>query len=347
MTMWTDVITPAALTGYARQSLADRERAKGTLAVFLPNRTIPDITARFVAGANGLLDAAEYRAFDAETSIGDRPAGKRVTIDLPPLGRKDLVTEYEQLRARGNVDPEVALRTVTKAAAQTVGAIGDKIELMRGKVIDTGIAAIDENGFTLSADYGRSPSFNVTAPTLWSAGGATPLSFLRTLRDAYLEENGEEPGAILTSRRVLNAAMVSTEFKNLATNAGSSTPPSLVTQDYVQQVLSAYGLPPITLYERRARVAGVTQRVLPDNKLYMLPAATDPNNADGTDLGATFWGTTLEASQPEYGIAEVDRPGVVVGTIRTLDPVGVWVHGAGIGLPALANANLSLAATVL
>ena len=218
---------------------------------------------------------------------------------------------------------------------------------MRGKVLNTGIAAIDENGFTLSADYGRSAEFDVTAGTLWSAGGATPLADLRVWRDAYVDENGEEPGAILTSRRVLNALMASAEFKGLATNSGGTTPPSLVTEDYVRQVLSAYGLPPLTLYERRARVAGSTVRVLPDDKLFLLPAATDPDNAEGTDLGGTFWGTTLEASQPEYGIAEVDRPGIVVGTIRTLDPVGVWVHGAAIGLPVLANANLSMAATVL
>lgn len=347
MTIWTDIITPAAITGYARQSLADRERAKGTLARFLPNRTVNDITARFIAGANGLLDAAEYRAYDAPVSIGDRPTGKRITIDLPPLGRKDLVTEYEQLRTRGNVNPEVALRTVTKAAGQSAGAVADKLEIMRGKVIDTGVAAIDENGFTLSQDYGRSAGFNVTAGTLWSAGGATPLTNLRVWRDAYVDENGEPPGAIVTSRRVLNALMVSTELKNLATNTGSTTSPSLVTEDFVSQVLSAYGLPPISLYDRRARVAGSTVRILPDNRLYFLPEATDPDNEEGTDLGGTMWGTTLESSQPEYDIAEQDRPGIVVGLMRDLDPVGVWVHAAAIGLPFLANANLSMRAEVL
>lgn len=349
MTLWTDVITPAALTGYARQALADRERAKGTLARWLPNRTVPDITARFVAGSNGLIDAAEYRAYDAEASIGERPTGKRVTIDLPPIGRKDLITEYEQLRLRGGgtVDPEVVLRTITRQAALTAGSIGDKAEIMRGKVIDTGIAAIEENGMVVSADFGRSVGFNVTAGTLWSAGGATPLTNLRVWRDAYVDENGEEPGAIVTSRRVLNALMASTEFKGLATNAGGTTPPSLVTEDYVQQVLSSYGLPPITLFDRKARVAGSTVRILPDNRLYLLPAATDPDNAEGTDLGGTFWGTTLESAEPNYAIAEADRPGIVVGTYKTEDPIGTWVHGAAISLPVLANANLSMRAEVL
>jgi len=56
-TLWTDYITPAELTGYARESLADYEAAKGTLAHWLPNREVADIVARFVAGQTGLLDA--------------------------------------------------------------------------------------------------------------------------------------------------------------------------------------------------------------------------------------------------------------------------------------------------
>lgn len=347
MTIWTDIITPAALTGYARQALADRERAKGTLARWLPNKPIPDIVAKFVAGANGLIDAAEYRAYDAETSIGDRPTGKRITIELPPLGRKDLVTEYEQLRLRGGgtIDAELALRSITKQAAQTAGSIGDKAEIMRGKVLDSGKATIDENGFIAEADYGRSNGFNVTAGTLWTANGNTPLSNLRTWRDVWVDENGEEPGAILTSRRVVNALMASAEIKALATT--QATAPSVVTQEFVNNTLSAYGLPPLYIFDRKARVNGSTVRILPDNKLYMLPEPTDPDNADGTDLGATGWGQTLESSQPEYGIEPSEQPGVAMAALRSFDPVGVWVHGAAISLPYLANANLSLAATVL
>ena len=54
MGLWTDLITPAELTGYARAALEDYERSKGTLARWLPNDTVPDIVARFVTGAAGL-----------------------------------------------------------------------------------------------------------------------------------------------------------------------------------------------------------------------------------------------------------------------------------------------------
>ena len=64
-------------------------------------------------------------------------------------------------------------------------------------------------------------------------------------------------------------------------------------------------------------------------------------------LGATYWGTTLETSEPEYNIGELDRPGIVVGTWKTRDPIAVWVHSAAIGMDALGDANLTLRAQVL
>ncbi|SIN33807.1 major capsid protein [Mycobacteroides abscessus] len=345
MTLWTDVITPAALTGYAREALADRERRKGTLAVFLPNRTTNDIVARFVKGTNGLLDAAEYRAYDAETSIGETPGAERVTIELPPLGRKVRVSEYDQLRLRGNVDADAALTGILKEASRLAFAISDKMEVMRGKVIDSGKAAINENGFIATADFGRGAAFTVTAATLWSDPASKPLTDLRLWRDAYVDENGDEPGVILTSRRVLNALMLSAELKALATN--SAVAPGMVTETFIQSVLIDYGLPPIQVFDRRAKVAGQTVRVLPEDKLYLLPAPVAVDDEEGTDLGATVWGTTLESTEPDYEIAEVDRPGIALGTFKTRDPIGVWVHSAAIGLPTLANANLSMAAKVL
>ena len=53
MALWTDVIDSATLTGYVREALADIERRKGSLARYLPNREVPDISVRFVAGQAG------------------------------------------------------------------------------------------------------------------------------------------------------------------------------------------------------------------------------------------------------------------------------------------------------
>jgi hypothetical protein len=67
----------------------------------------------------------------------------------------------------------------------------------------------------------------------------------------------------------------------------------------------------------------------------------------GVNLGATYWGTTLEAGEPEYNIEPLDRPGIVAGTWKTRDPIAVWVHSSAIGLAVLGDANLSLRAQVL
>lgn len=346
MALWTDVIDPATLTGYVRQAMADYEARKGSLSAFLPNREVPDIIARFAAGQSGLLDAAEYRAYDTEVSIGGPPEAKRFTIEMPPLGRKIRVSEYDQLRARGTDQDELVLNSILRTAATVGRAISDRIEVGRGTVINTGKATINENGFIAEADFSRDSSLTVTAGTLWSVSAtASPLTNLRTWNDVLVDMNGEGAGALVMSTRVFNAMTTCAEFRALAaTTAGT---PNIVTREYVQQVLTAFGLPPIIVFDRKVKVAGTVTRVLPDNKVFALPAPVDPNNAEGTDLGGTWWGQTIESMEPEYGLGAAEQPGVVVGAFKTKDPIGVWVHGAAIGLPVLANANLSLAATVL
>ena len=53
MTLWTDLIDPATLTGYARRSLEEYEAEKGSLARWLPNREVADTVVRFVSGQKG------------------------------------------------------------------------------------------------------------------------------------------------------------------------------------------------------------------------------------------------------------------------------------------------------
>jgi hypothetical protein len=43
---------------------------------------------------------ADFRAYDAEPGIGSLPGGKRVTIELPALGKQFPISEYNQLRTR-------------------------------------------------------------------------------------------------------------------------------------------------------------------------------------------------------------------------------------------------------
>ena len=55
----------------------------------------------------------------------------------------------------------------------------------------------------------------------------------------------------------------------------------------------------------------------------------------------------LEAVDPAYGIAEEDRPGIVVGAYQEDDPKSTWVRANAIGMPVVGDANYTAAMTVL
>lgn len=303
MALWTDVVTPLELTMAARQSLDEVERSRSTLSQFLPNRQVNDLSVRLTATGNGLTEVAEFRAYDAETPIGAIPGGKRVTIDLPALGQKIWVSELDQLRMRGRESSALVRNTVGQTAVQVGRAVADRMELLRGQVLATGKATINENQFIAESDFGRDTKLTTTVSNGWQdAAKATPIADLQAVVDSYVDINGEAPGTLLLSKKAMSALMRSEEIRK--TTVGNT--PSLVTQDYVSDLLAAFGLPQVQLYNRTVRQGGKTVRVIDEKTALLLPA-------DGSDLGATFWGTTLESDEPNYGIAEDDRPGIVAG----------------------------------
>jgi hypothetical protein len=317
----------------------DVERQKDTLARWLPNYSVPDVVVRTVVSADGNGALAQYRAFDAETPIGSGGSGTRKVFELLPLGLKERVGEYDQLRARGD-DAQALIRNgIDKAAFRVANAVVDRLELLRGSVLDTAVLTIDENGVKQSVAFGRPGGNTVTAGTLWS-GAAKPLDDLIAWGDVYAAGNqGNQPGAIVTSRRVVAALQRNADIRGLVATVGGT--PGIVSLEALNAVLTAYGLPPIYIYNRKIR----GNNVLPDNKVYLLPAAVDPNGQ--SELGATFYGQTLEAGEPEYGIGASDQPGLVVGAWKTKDPIAAWVHSNAIALPVLVNPVASMVATVL
>lgn len=338
MALWTDIIDPATLTGYIRESLARIEARRGSLARFLPNRIVPDINVRFVAGQSGLVPEAQFRAYDAEPTVGKRPSGRRTTLELPAIGQTIPVTEYDQLRTRGAAD-NVILSQILSTADQVVAAVSDRMERLRGIVLRTGVATIPEIGAADS--FGRDPSHTVTASALWSsATSVSRLADLQTWSDLYEATNGEAPGSILVSRRVQRVMAQGDEFKTSLVGGGSR--PATVAD--INAIVEGAGLPPIEVYTRRT-ASGL---VLPDNELMMLPAAVDTDDWQGTQLGASFWGQTLSSTEPEWEIEDEEQPGIVAGVYRSPKPPMIAeVVGDAIGMPVLANANLSLRATVL
>lgn len=348
--MWTELVEPVELTGYARARLEDYERQQnGSLASFLPNEFLNDIVARFTVGGTGLQPVAEFLSYDAETPLGSLPGAQRVTIELPKLGMKMRVSEYEQLRARGNLSNVVLRTSVERITERLVDAISDRMEYERGYAIENASLLIDdETGFKQTGDWERDPTHEVdatdtTAAQYWDNANADPIENLIEWKEQYIATNGFAPGAILTSTHVLTTLQRHASLRVLASSLAGA--PQIVTIEAVNGALAAYGLPPIQVYDRQVNFRGTVTKVLSPEFLFMLPSPG--GTVGGVKLGATYFGTTLEASEPEYGIGELERPGIVVGTWKTRDPIAVWVHSAAIGLAVLGDANLTLRAQVL
>lgn len=340
MYLTTDLVAPQELTGYARASLDDLPDNQGSLEQFLPNNNVDDLVYRFTKGGEGLVEAATFRSYDTESGIASRPGVTRVTGELPPISRKIRLGEYDRLRLRNATDAIVD--NVFRDAEKMVAAIAARVELARGEALYDGKLTLDENGIIGTVDFGRIASHSTSASVLWSnASTATPIADLQAWAALYEATNdGQLAGAIVMSRKAYTAALRTNEVRSLGNISGAVA--GVVSPAQFNQILEAFGLPPIVLYNRSVRVNGSARRVIPEKAVILVPAPDDPSQP----LGGTLWGTTAESLEPRYNLSG-DEPGIVAGAYKTDDPVAVWTKAAAISLPMLANPNLSLRADVL
>lgn len=341
--LWTDIIDPATLTGYARASLESYEANKPSFARFLPNRNVDDTVIRFNVTQNGLVPVANFRAYDAEPEIGKTEGGKRVTLELPALGQNIPISELDQLRQR-NASEEAQVRAITRTASRVVRAVADRIEYQRAQLLLTGKFTVAQNNFKTDDDFGRDAGNSVVAATPWSDTTVDRLADLQAWVDTYEDLNGETPGVIAMSRQVFRAFAAGDQFQTQLINGGARRP----TDGEVRAIVEGAGLPPIEVNTRKVSLGGTSTPIMGTDKLLMLPAPVDADDEDGTDLGATVWGHTLTADDPDWQIADVERPGIVTGVYRNKKPPMIAeVISDAIGMPFLANANLSFVADVL
>lgn len=332
MALWTDVIDPAELTGYARASLEELEARKDSLGAFLPNENVIGTSARLMQTVAGYAPEASWRAYDAEPTIGRMPGGQRVTIDLAPIGHNIPISEFDQLTLRRASDEQMR-NAILRATRTAVQAVANTVVLARGSLLATGKLTINQPDFQVDLDMGRGASMSTTVSTLWSATGADPLDDLLAAAEAYETLNGVAPGTILMGRTAFSLLQRSDTVKTVLVGGAER----LATAAEVNALTASYGLPAVTVYTRKVGA----KFVVPENTVLLLPPEGEP-------LGATLWGETLTGTDPRYNIADTDLPGLVVGAFRgEKPPMIAEVIADGIAAPVLANANLAMAVKVL
>lgn len=347
MPLWADLIDPVEATGIARdeQYLVEQQKG-GTLARFLPNVFVDSDHVKFFPGSTGLVDAARYRAFNAPPEIGKGQAVKSSTIDLPSIARNEPIDEMTQKELARLSDDRVK-KSIESAIRRNVQAISMRQELSRGLVIDAGALVVDVDNFWINDVFGRDAALTVSAGAgnWWNDPAVDRLTQLNTWSDLYASFNNDtRPGRIVAgSRAAYNAFVAGSQFRTVV---GTAYRPALASE--VEAYVSSAGLAPVEIYARSVSVAGVLTPVLNPKKIYLLPDPVNPNDENGSILGATYWGRTVSAGYASWGIEPDEQPGIVCGIFRE-ESVGnsIEVQGDSIGEPVLANPNASMAIQVL
>lgn len=354
MDLYTDHITAAELTGYARTALEDLAANQFLLSRWLPNNTVPDLMYRVERGRAGLLDVADFRAFDAEPTTGRREGISRMEGSLPPLAQQYLLGEFDQMMTRGAGADEIR-NALLRDAERIAEALARRMEVARADAIFNGSVTIAENHAHITVDFDRRPEHDIALTGSLLDPAVEVLDELLAARQRYIDTNGDEPGAVLANERVIRALTQNEELRNFILGPNSATAQRVRRQD-VMDFLADEGLPPFVPYEARAtrvtrNAAGeatgrVTGRITPENKIAFLPAAGQAVSDTAGPLGATLWGPPLESRFSEYGLAG-SEPGVVVASfIERRTPAHVNTIGSAIGLPVMGNPDASLVVEV-
>jgi len=338
-----DLVEPALLTQYVREFDNEVLKNQMVLEQWLPNTLNDQLEWSATREAFQDVDIAEYRAFDTVPTMTGRQGFSRIRGELAPVSRQIPLGEEETLRLRALRETggsTALINQIYNDAERMIRSVQMRIEVARAQVLYTGKFTLAENGLALEADFGMSGTHKPTAAVTWATTTTDVLTDLLTWMQLYVDDNGVEPGTILMSRQVLGYLYNNDSMQAAAGFAG--TVPARMNNEMIDAVFAANGLPPVMLFDTKARVNGTSTRLIPADKVLFLPPPGEP-------LGATHYGITAEALKLAGRglIAESDMPGVVAVVLENDSPVQTTTLGTAIAVPIMPNPDLVIAADVI
>jgi hypothetical protein len=339
-------ITATDINAFARAVQTPADYA--LILSVMPEKTINSVKFR-IKSTSRRVNAAKYRAWDAQTAVATRQATRIVTEGmLPPLGQKYLVGELEQIlldTSRG-ADASELEELLYQDVAAHVQSIKSRLELAVGDLLTDGKFTLSgENGLTVEYDAGV-PSANMpTAATAWSNPAADALADEMAWTEVLRASGAPLPARVLTSYKA-RAYLASNDSYRRAFYGQPSTltPTGVLAPNEVDAVRARYNLPPIEVYDVQIpKDDGTMARPIPDNKWLMLPP--NPQQWGETQYGVTAESLVLSAGG-NPAIEREEAPGIVVTHGHTDDPVQVWTKGAAVAMPVLYVPDIHITATV-
>ncbi|MFE1949917.1 major capsid protein [Streptomyces sp. NPDC059524] len=340
-------ITPTDIIAFARavQSPADYTLT----ANVMPERQINGVKFK-TRRTSRRVNAAKYRAYDAQTPIASREV-KRIETEgqLPPLGQKFLVGELETilLAARRGADASELVEMLYDDTAAHTLSIRSRLELAVGDLLTDGkFTLAGENGLTVEYDA-QVPSANMpTASVAWTDPTADAIADELAWLEVLRASGAPMPEKVVTSykARALLAGNDAYRAAFYGSVSPSTTPTATLAPDQVNVVRARYNLPPIEIYDVQIpKDDGTMVRPIPEDRWVMVP----PNR---TTWGETQYGITAESIALTTGdnpaIELEEAPGIIVTHGWQDDPVQVWTKGAAVAMPVLYVPDIHITAKV-
>ena len=339
MTQYHKALVDAQAVTLETRAAAEARLSEAAFTQFLPDTYVESDEFRFNTDEAGGIPAAVYRGWDTEAPFGSTTQSFGFSGTIPPISQKMKLTEKD---IRANV---TRARDEIVANAHLNGiAIAQRSLLARGEALETGkFQVAGENGLHFTVDFQRPANHTQTAAAVWTTATTDVIGDLLAWSAVYEATNGYNPGALLTSTRILNA--LTTNDSIIAEARPGVTGVTRVPRSDVLAVLASYGFDNVVINDDKAIMPdGTEKRVIADDKVLLLPGAG--SSVAGSTLGRTQWGIPTEAFNAEYGIGEGSRAGLFGANFYGHDPEGFYVLGSGVVLPVLTNAKATFVADV-
>lgn len=340
-------ITATDIIAFAREVQTPADYA--LTANVMPERQINGVKFK-TRRTSRRVNAAKYRAYDAQTPVASREV-KRIETEgmLPPLGQKYLVGELETilLAARRGADASELVESLYEDTAAHTLSIRSRLELAVGDLLTDGKFTLSgENGLTIEYDA-QVPSANMpTASVAWTDPTADAIAdeqaWLETLRAA----GAPMPEAVYTSYKARALLSGNDAYRSAYYGSvnPSNTPTATLAPNEVDTVRARYNLPPIRIYDVQIpKDDGSMARPIPEDRWIMVP----PNRQQ---WGETQYGITAESIALTTGdnpaIELQEAPGIIVTHGWQDDPVQVWTKGSAVAMPVLYVPDIHITAKV-
>lgn len=361
-----DLMDPSVAVTLAREALAEYDLNDSTsLASYFPSQEVDDIEYEIERMADaGFITAANWRAFNGNTTSETWGAGSKSRGRFMPLSRNYTLDEEGALRMRNNPGMYIE-REAANLIRRGAKAIGIAVNRARADILQNGKFTLrGSGGLDEVVDFGREPALTAAAGNLWTdLAAADPLRDIEAWVETYEQINGFRPEQMMLPSELFKYITKNETVIKEATGEETATRAKLTE---INELLAELKLPTIVdmpnglikvdvldeeeRKERKAAGLDANNKIVhlfDRDSILFTPASGDPSDPHAAVYGRTLWGPTKTGDLPEFRGTGGDIPGIVAGVIEEGWPYNQEVIIDALAMPVAFNANYTMKVKVV